>query len=167
MVEIDEAGFLPDFFFEFVDGAGGVDGFDTAAVGADEVVAVLAGNEKGKVGGSFVESEATDHSFVTEALQEAEDGGFIALLREVAAGGEIGQGHGTVVVGEASQDGFERFGAAESGALGFFEEVVVQGHDFTEAKVGRSCRVGGRPRFWCRRRAWRRVRAGCVLQSPA
>ena len=44
MVKVNEAGFLADFFFEFVDGAGGVNGFDGAAVGADEVVAVLAGD---------------------------------------------------------------------------------------------------------------------------
>ncbi len=111
MVEIDEAGFLADFFFEFMDRAGGVDRFDTSAVSADEVVAMLAGNEEGEVGGAFVEAKAADHAFVAEALEEAKDGGFITLLGEVAAGGEVGKSHGPVVVGEAGEDGFECLGA--------------------------------------------------------
>ena len=73
-----------------------------------------------------MEAEAADHAFVTEALEEAEDGGFVTLLGEVAAGGEISQGHGPVVFGEAGEDGFERFGATKSGRAGFFEEVVVE-----------------------------------------
>ena len=62
-----------------MDGAGGVDGIDAAAVGADEVIPVDAGKEKGEVGGAFVEAEATDHAFFAEALKEAKDGGFVAL----------------------------------------------------------------------------------------
>jgi len=34
-----------DFFFQFMYRAGGVDGLDGAAIGADEVVAVLSGKE--------------------------------------------------------------------------------------------------------------------------
>jgi hypothetical protein len=101
MVEVYEAGFLADFFFEFVDRTGGIDGFDGAAVGADEVVAMLAGEEEGEVGGALVQAEAADHSFIAEALEEAEDGGLVTLLGEVSAGGEVGQSHGPVVLGEA------------------------------------------------------------------
>ncbi|MFT6178547.1 MAG: hypothetical protein ACI9NQ_001638 [Paracoccaceae bacterium] len=85
MVEVDEAGFLADFFFEFMDGAGGVDGFDAAAVGADEVVTVDAGDEEGEVGGAFVEAEAADHPFVAEALKKSEDGGLVTLVGKVSA----------------------------------------------------------------------------------
>ncbi|MFT6595712.1 MAG: hypothetical protein ACJAT3_001689 [Akkermansiaceae bacterium] len=128
VVEVDEAGFLANFFFEFMDRAGGIDGFDAVAVGADEVVAVLPRNQEGKIGGAFVETEAADHSFVAEALEEAEDGGFVTLMGEVAAGGEFGESHGPIVVGEAGEDGFERLGATESGRAGFLEEIVVERH---------------------------------------
>ena len=44
MVEVGIAGFISDFLFEFVDGAGGVDGLDIAAVCADEIVVVSTGD---------------------------------------------------------------------------------------------------------------------------
>lgn len=45
VVEVLVAGFLADFVFELVDGAGGFDGIDFPAAGADEVVAVFSGLE--------------------------------------------------------------------------------------------------------------------------
>jgi hypothetical protein len=130
VVEVDKSGFLADLLFQLVDGAGGVDRFDAAAVGADEVVAVDAGDEEGEISGPFMKAEAADHAFVAETLEKAEDGGFVALLGEVTAGRELGESHGPVVVGEAGEDGFESLGAAKAGALGFFEEVFVKGHLF-------------------------------------
>ncbi len=41
VIEVGESGFFADFFLEFVDWAGGVDGFDRSTFGADEVVAML------------------------------------------------------------------------------------------------------------------------------
>ena len=41
-----------------MDWARGVDGIDAAAVGADEVIPVDAGEEKSEVGGAFVEADA-------------------------------------------------------------------------------------------------------------
>ena len=62
-----------------MDGARGIDRINAAAVGADEVIPVDAGKEKGEVGSAFVEAEATGHAFFAEALKEAKDGGFVAL----------------------------------------------------------------------------------------
>ena len=78
MIEALEAGGGPDFFLQFVDRAGGVDGGDGPALGADEVVAMIAGDDECKVGGPFVESESPDDAFVGEAEQEAAEGGFVA-----------------------------------------------------------------------------------------
>ena len=80
MVEFGEAGFFADFVFEFVDGAWRVDGIDAAAVGADEVVAVNAGKQKSEVSCAFVEAKSADHAFFAETLEEAKDGGLIALF---------------------------------------------------------------------------------------
>ena len=126
MVEVNKAGFLADFLFKFMDGAGGVDGLDGAAIGADEVVAMLPGEEESEVGGALVKTEAADHSFFAETLNEAEDGGFVTLLGEVSAGGQIGQGHGPVVVGKTGEDGFEGFCFSQAGGSGFCDEVFVE-----------------------------------------
>ena len=45
--------------------------------------------EKGEVGCAFVKAEAADHALFGESLQEPEDGRFIALLGEVAAGSSL------------------------------------------------------------------------------
>lgn len=45
VVEVLVAGLVADLFFEFVDGAGGLDGLDAAAAGADQVVLVAAGDK--------------------------------------------------------------------------------------------------------------------------
>ena len=79
MIEIPEAGFLADFILQMMDGAGGLDGLDAAATGADQVVAVAAGDEQGEIGGAFVEAEPSNDSVFRQALEQAEDGGFVAL----------------------------------------------------------------------------------------
>ncbi len=87
VVEVLVAGFLADFVFEVVDGAGCFDGFDFSAAGADEVVAVCSGLDEGEVGGAFVEAEAADDAVGVEALEEAVDGGFVAEVDEAGGGG--------------------------------------------------------------------------------
>lgn len=109
VVEVYKARFFPNFVFEFVDGAGGINVFDATAVGADKVVAVLAGNEEGEVGGAFVKAEAADHSLIAKALKKSENSGFITLFGKVLTGAKVGQGHGPIVIGEAGQDCFESF----------------------------------------------------------
>ena len=128
MVEVDEAGFLSDFLFQLVDRAGGVDGVDAAAVGADEVVAMDAWEEEGEVSRAFVEAEAADHPFFGESLEKAEDGRFVALFRKVPAGGEFGQRHGPVVVGKAGENGLKGLSTAKTRGTGFGEEIVVKRH---------------------------------------
>ena len=111
MVEFGEAGFLANLVLELVDGAGGIDGLDAPAVGADEVVPMLARDQEGEVGGSFVQAKPADHSLVTETLEKAEDGRFITLLREVAARAELGEGHWPIMSCEAGKYGLERLGS--------------------------------------------------------
>jgi len=79
MVEIPVSGVLPDLLFQFVHRAGGIDGGDGAALGADQVVAVLAGKNEGKVGGTLVQPEATDDASVGQAMEEPVDGGLVTL----------------------------------------------------------------------------------------
>lgn len=74
MVEVFVAGFFSNVFFQLVDGAGGLDGLDAPAFGADEVVAMDSGEKEDEVGGSLVEAESTNHAFFGEALQEPKDG---------------------------------------------------------------------------------------------
>ena len=130
MVEILKASFLADFFLKFVDGAGRLDGLDAAAVGADKVVFMSAGDEEGEVGGALVEAEAADHSLISKALEEAEDGGFIALLGVLSTRAEFCEGHGAVTLDETGEKSFERFGASEAGGFCSFEEFFVEGAHF-------------------------------------
>ena len=99
MVEILKAGFLADLFLEFMNGAGGLDWLDAAALGANKVISMDARDEQGEVGGALVEAEAADHSFIGETLEETKDGGLIAGLGKVTTAGEFGEGHGAIVRG--------------------------------------------------------------------
>ena len=69
MIQALVAGFFANFVFEFMNGAGGLDGFDFSAAGADQVIAVFSGLEQGEIGGAFVESEAADDAVFGEALE--------------------------------------------------------------------------------------------------
>ena len=84
VVEVLVSGALPDLFFQFVHGAGSVDGGDGAAPGTDQVVAVLAGKNESEVGGAFVEPEATDNTRIGKAMEESVDGSLVALGGERA-----------------------------------------------------------------------------------
>lgn len=82
MVEVFESGVFADFVFQSMNWTGGVDRFDGAAVGADEIVSMMSRNDESEVSGAFVQSETTDKAIVGEAMQEAVDGGFVALAGE-------------------------------------------------------------------------------------
>ena len=84
VVEVPVSGTLPDLIFQFVHRAGGIDGGDGAALGADQVIAVLAGKNEGKVGSAFVQPEATDNAGVGQAMEEPVDGGLVTLGGERA-----------------------------------------------------------------------------------
>lgn len=84
VVEVFVAGFFADFFFEIVNRAGGLDGFDAPAFGADQIVAVLAGEQKREICGALVKSQAADEAVVGKALEQPEDGGLVALIAEAA-----------------------------------------------------------------------------------
>lgn len=82
VIEAFVSGFFTDLVFEVVYRAGGFDGIDFPATGADEVVAVFSRLEEGEVGGALVKAEAADDGVVGEALEKAVDGGFVALFDE-------------------------------------------------------------------------------------
>ena len=90
MIEILESGFFANFVLELMDRAGGFDGLDAAAAGADQVVAVLSGHEQREIGGSLVQAQAADHAVLGEALEESENGGLVALVGESLGSGKLG-----------------------------------------------------------------------------
>ena len=90
MVEVGIAGFISDFLFEFVDGAGRIDGFDIAAICADEIVVVSTGDQKSEVSSAFMKAKTADNSFASEFLEKAKNRCFVALLRQMTAGGDFG-----------------------------------------------------------------------------
>lgn len=128
VIEVFEVGFLTDVFFELVNGAGCLNGLDAAAIRADQVVAMDAGEKENKVSGALMKAEASDHAFFCETLEEAEDGGLIAGFGEVTTTGEITQRHRPVVRDEAIKDCFEGFGAAKPGGFGFFQQFLLKRH---------------------------------------
>ena len=126
MVEVLESCFLAHFFFELMNGAGGFDGLDAAAVGANQVVAVGPGDEKGEVGSALVKAEAAHDSFVVETLKEPEHGGLVALLGEMTAAAQVSEGHRAIVIGEAGENSFQGLGASKAGGAGALEKVFVE-----------------------------------------
>lgn len=126
VIEIHKTGIPADFFFELVDGAGGFDGFDAAAVGTNEVVAMLSRDKESEIGSPFVEPKTAHHALFGEALEKPEDGGFVALLREVPAGGQLCQGHGTIVIRQTGQDGFESLGATQAAGACPGNQIVLE-----------------------------------------
>lgn len=77
VVEVNESSFFTNLLLQFVDGARCLDGFDTAAFRANEIVTVHPGNQQGEVGGPFMEAKATNHALVAKTLEESENGCFV------------------------------------------------------------------------------------------
>lgn len=73
-----------------MDGTGSIDGFDRTAVGADQIIAVLARKEKGEVSGTFMKAKAADHAFAAESLEKTKNCCLVALFGKVSAGGDFG-----------------------------------------------------------------------------
>jgi len=103
MVKIDESGFLTDFLLQFVDRAGGLNGLDASAFGANEVVAMHSWDEKGEVSRPFMESKAANHALVAETLKKAKNGGFVADGREVLVFGKLRERHRSAVLVKATK----------------------------------------------------------------
>lgn len=82
VIEVAIACFIADLLFQFVDRARGLDSIDSAATGADEIIAVGSRDEQGEIGGPFMEAEAPDQAMASQALQQPEDGCFVALVDE-------------------------------------------------------------------------------------
>lgn len=118
VVEVFEARFLADFLFEFVDGAGSLDGGNRSAVGADQVIAMLARHEEGEVSGALVEAEAAHESFVGEFLEEAENRGLVAEVTQARGIGQLAESHRAVLLAQGVDELGEGTGAAQAGVLG-------------------------------------------------
>ena len=114
VVEVLVAGGELDFLFQIMDWAWGVDGFDRTALGADQVVAVLAWEKQGEISGTFVQSKPADDTFAFESLEQAEDGRLVALVGQAWRVGKLGQGHRAVALEQSGSELFQRFGPAES-----------------------------------------------------
>ena len=80
MIEILKSRISLDFLLKLVNRAGGLDGFDGTAVRANEIVAMLSGDEESEIGRPFMETKTADHSFIIEALEKTKHGGLITLL---------------------------------------------------------------------------------------
>ena len=122
MVEIPVSGVLPDLIFQFVDRAGGIDGSNCAALGADQVIAVLAGKNEGKVGGAFVQSEATDDAGVGQAMEEPVDGSLVTLGRKRARFLQSRQGHRTVCLEQGTEENLKGLGTAKAAGPAAIDE---------------------------------------------
>ena len=72
-----------------MDGTGSIDGFDSAAVGADQIIAVLARKEKREVSGTFMKAKAADHAFAGKSLEKSKDGCFVTLFGKMTARGNF------------------------------------------------------------------------------
>ena len=123
MVESLEAGGGADFLLEPVDRTGGVDRGDRSALGADEVVAVLAGDDEGEVCGTFVKPEAPDDAFVGEAVEESVEGGLVAKGDEAGGFGEFREGHGAPGVKEAAEKFLKGLGPTQTGMAAAAEGI--------------------------------------------
>ena len=72
-----------------MDGTGSIDGFDRAAVGADQIIAVLARKEKSEVSGTFMKAKAADHALAGKSLEKSKDGCFVTLFGKMTARGDF------------------------------------------------------------------------------
>lgn len=124
MVEILEAGLVPDFLFEFVDGTGSVHGRYGATLGADEVILMLVGKDEGEVGSALVETETTDDSGVGKAVEEPIDGCLVALGGEALGLLKLGEGHRAGGLQQSVEEDFQRLGAAQAAGPAAINEFV-------------------------------------------
>ena len=132
MIEILVSSVLADLIFQFVDRAGGIDGSNCAALGADQIIAVLAGKNEGKVGGAFVQSEATNNAGVGQAMEEPVDGGLVTLGGKRTRLLQSSQGHGTVGLEQGAEENLKGLGAAKAtGPAAFDEFSQIRSHVVT------------------------------------
>jgi len=104
-----------------VNGAGGLDGLDFSAAGADEVIAVLTGLKQGEVGGAFVKAKAADDAMVGEALEQAVDRGLVVKIGEPASACEFGKLQRARILDQCVEQFFECFGAAQAELTAAFD----------------------------------------------
>jgi len=93
VIEVAEAGFEPDFIFQLVDGAGGLNRLDTSTSGADEIITVSSWHKQGKIRGPFVKSQTADQSMFVQSLKQAENRGFVALVCQSFGSSQFGKRH--------------------------------------------------------------------------
>ena len=114
MVEILIAGFFAYLILQGMNGAGGLDGLNGAALSAYEVILMSPWDEKGEISCSFMQPKSTDDALICKPLKESEDGGLVALIRKLWRLRQLIQGHGAIVLQQSSDELLESFGAAHA-----------------------------------------------------
>ena len=82
MVEVAVTGGELNLFFELVYRAGSLNGFDGSTLSADEVIAMLSGDDQGEVGGALVQPKSAQNAFVGKTLKQSEYSRLITLVAE-------------------------------------------------------------------------------------
>lgn len=124
VIEVAESGFFADFVFEFVDRAGGFDRFDRAARGADQIVAMFAGDLQSEVGSAFVKAEAAHDAVSGKALQQAKNRGLVALRTQARRSSEFGQCHWTTTFQQRADKFLKRLSASQSCFAALCDDVL-------------------------------------------
>jgi len=138
VVEVLVAGLAADFVFELVDRTGRIDWVDGAALGADQVVAMLVGEDEGKVGGPFVQAETTDHAGIGEAMKKAINGGFVALGGKGSGFLQLGQGHRLISLEQSGKKDLQSLGSSQAALAAAVEEVFkICDHTVSLPPIGR------------------------------
>ena len=83
---------------------------------------MLAGKNEGKVGGAFVQSEATDDAGVGQAMEEPVDGGLVTLGRKRARFLQSRQGHRTVCLEQGTEENLKGLGTAKAAGPAAIDE---------------------------------------------
>lgn len=140
MVEIAISGFITDLVLKLMNRTGCIDRLDAAATGADEVVAVAAGDDEREIGSAFVKAEPAHDAVSGEALEQAKYGGLVALVDETLRAGEFRQRHRSWTFQERGEEFLKRPGAAQPGptaAMDRFLNYGVHGRRNVGRGIGR------------------------------
>ena len=156
VVEVLVAGLGANFVFQIMDRAGGFNGIDGSAAGTDQVVTMLVREDEGKIGSTFMQTETTNNAGVVQAVEQAVDGGFVALGGEGAGFLKPGEGHRAVGLEQGAQENLQGLGTSKStgpAAVNKLSEIGAHGRQLNPIELGTavfslvsySCRAEKKP----------------------
>ena len=82
-----------DLLFQFMHGTRGLDGFDAATAGADQIVIVPARHQQGEVGRTFVQPQSAHNPMPGKPLQQSKHRRLVTLLGQSPRSCQFAQGH--------------------------------------------------------------------------